>query len=82
MSGDAAHPPSRGIMHHAAQQVVVFIFLGRRNARFPGRGRQEPSLFHAERSKHVLRRIFVKRLARQLLDQRSQHHEVNIAVQK
>jgi len=34
------HPPSRGIMHHAAQQVVVFIFLGRRNARFPGRGRR------------------------------------------
>src|SRR5208337_2406159 len=82
MTRHAAHPASRGIVHYSAQQVMILIFFGRSDSRLPRMRRKEPSLVHTERRKNMLRRIFIERIARKALCERSQHHEVDIAVMK
>ena len=48
----------------------------------PRRRRKKPRLLHPQRRKNMLSRIFVERLARKPLHQRSQYNEVNVTVQK
>ena len=61
---------------------MILIVFGGRNARLPRMWRNEPGPLHAERTKNMLRRILIERLARKPLHQRSQHHEVDIAINK
>ena len=44
--------------------------------------RSKTRLLHAERRKNMFRRILIERLAREPLHQRSQHYEVDIAINK
>src|ERR1019366_2029839 len=44
--------------------------------------RSKTRLLHAERRKNMFRRILIERLAREPLHQRSQHNEVDIAINK
>ncbi len=78
----AAHPAGRGVVHHAAQQAMVLIVFSGSDARFPRMRRDEARLFHSERRKNVFRGIFVERFAGEPLDQRSQHHEADVAINK
>ena len=80
--GHATHAPRRGVVHHAVQHLFFLIVLCRCDLRPPRRRRHVPRMRHLERGKDVLRRVGIERLSRDLFDKRTQHDEVDIAVNK
>ena len=81
VTGDAAHAARGWIVHDSAEHDAVFV-LRRRDAAAPACRRKKARVLQAQRSGQVALLVLVEGQAGELLDERAQHDEVDVAVAK
>ena len=82
VTSNPAHTSGSRIVDDTSQHAVLLVVLGRRDPWQPGLWRSKPCAGHLQRRKYVRVAVLVELLFGDTLNQRREHNEIDVAINK